>query len=197
MKVHKHSSNSIPIVIGFCLLLIGVVQIGALWTIARTIAPSLLITGTIEEVQPAKFSPQIYQLEIVNDRIQLVPEPVYTTATSPQLALKQAIDQLFTYSLINPTTTIPQGTELLDLQIDNKDIFLNLSGEFATGGGSSSMTYRVAQVLYTATSIEPQASVFLSIEGTPLDENYPLGGEGLLLEYPLTRQQFNRDFLQE
>lgn len=198
MKVDKCSSNSIPIVIGFSLLLIGVVQIGALWTIARTIVPSLLRTSTIEEVQPAKFSPQIYQLEIVNNRIQLVPEPVYTTTTSPQLALKLAIEKLFTYSaIVDPTTAIPQGTKLLDLQVENKNIFLNLSSEFATGGGSSSMTYRVAQVLYTVTSIEPHTSVFLSIEGTPLDENYPLGGEGLLLEYPLTRQQFNRDFLQE
>jgi spore germination protein GerM len=59
------------------------------------------------------------------------------------------------------------------------------------------MIYRVAQILYTATSINPQAPVFLSIAGKPLNDNYPLGGEGLTLEYPLTRQQFNQDFLTE
>lgn len=59
------------------------------------------------------------------------------------------------------------------------------------------MIYRVAQILYTATSIDSQIPVFLSIEGRPLDRNYPLGGEGLLLEYPLTRQQFHQDFLTE
>jgi spore germination protein GerM len=59
------------------------------------------------------------------------------------------------------------------------------------------MIYRVAQVLYTATSIDPQTPVFLSIEGQPLNDNYPLGGERLTLEYPMTRQQFNREFLAE
>ena len=62
------------------------------------------------------------------------------------------------------------------------------------GGGSSSMIYRVAQVLYTATSIDPEASVFLSIEGQPLNENYPLGGEGLLLDYPLNRKNLQQNF---
>ncbi len=57
------------------------------------------------------------------------------------------------------------------------------------------MIYRVAQVLYTATSIDHEALVYLSIEGIPINEKYPLGGEGLLLRYPLTRLQFNQDFL--
>lgn len=57
------------------------------------------------------------------------------------------------------------------------------------------MIYRVAQVLYTATSIDSQAPVFLSIAGKPLNDYYLLGGEGLLLEYPLTRQKFDKEFL--
>lgn len=162
------------------------------------IVPSLLRTPTLEEVQPAKFSPQIYQLEVVDNRIRLIPKPIYTTVTSPQIALQQAVDELFDRSsLLDPATAISHGMRLLKLQVNDRSIFLNLSGEFAQGGGSSSTIYRVEQVLYTATSIDPQASVFLSIEGKALDENYPLGGEGLLLEYPLTRQQFNRDFLRE
>jgi len=198
MKVHNRSPNLILIIIGLSLLLIGATQITALWTLARIIAPSLLETSVVEEVKPAKFSPQIYQLKIVNNRIRLIPVPIHTTATSPQIALKQAVDELFARSsILDPATAIPQGTRLLSLQVNDEGIFLNLSGEFAQGSGSSSTIYRVKQVLYTATSIDPQSSVFLSIEGKPLDENYPLGGEGLLLEYPLTRQQFNRDFLEE
>lgn len=198
MKVHNRSPNSIPIVIGLSLLLIGSIQMTVLWTLAKTIAPSLLKTSALEEVQPAKFSPQIYQLEIVDNRIRLIPKPIHTTATSPQVVLKQTINKLFSdFSVIDPTTTIPRGTRLLDLQLNDKGILLNLSHEFAKGGGSSSMIYRVGQVLFTATSIDPQASVYLSIEGKPLDENYPLGGEGLLLDYPLTRKQFNQDFLPE
>jgi len=45
------------------------------------------------------------------------------------------------------------------------------------------MSSRVAQVLYTATSLQPNAKVWIDIEGKPLEV---LGGEGLLLEQPLT-----------
>jgi spore germination protein GerM len=72
-----------------------------------------------------------------------------------------------------------------------------LSHEFGQGGGSSSTIYRVAQVLYTATSMDTQAPVFLSIDGQPLNEKNSLGGEGLILEYPLTRQTFDNNFLNE
>ena len=196
MKVHNRSPNSIPIIIGLSLLLIGVTQISALWTLARIIVPNVLKTPVTEEVQPAKFSPQIYQLEIVDNRIRLIPKSIQTTATSPQIALEQAINKLFAPSpIVGFTTTIPQGTQLLNLQVNDEGVFLNLSDEFTKGGGSSSMIYRVGQVIYTATSIDSQAPVFLSIEGKPLDENYPLGGEGLLLDYPLTREQFNQNFL--
>ena len=56
------------------------------------------------------------------------------------------------------------------------------------------MIYRVAQVLYTASSIEEEANVYLSIEGELLNEENPLGGEGLILAEPLTRQTFFEDF---
>jgi spore germination protein GerM len=52
----------------------------------------------------------------------------------------------------------------------------------------------VGQVLYTATSIDPNAKVWLSVGGKPLDT---LGGEGLLLEQPMTRDRFKQDFPQQ
>ena len=91
-------------------------------------------------------------------------------------------------------TAIPAGTRLLSLEVLPQGIYIDLSDDFAQGGGSSSMTTRVAQILYTATSLEPEAGVFLSVEGQPLDENSPLGGEGLVLAQPLTRAQFVKDF---
>ena len=196
MKVHNRSPNPTPVIIGITLFIIGVVQITALWALTRGIIPSLTKAPSLIEVQPAKFKPQIYQLEIVNNRIQLTPKTIDTAAVSPQIALADAFDQLLSQSpAFESTTTIPQSTRLLDLNISEHGIYVNLSSEFTQGGGSSSMIYRVAQVLYTATSINPQESVFLSVEGIPLNEDYPLGGEGLLLEYPLTRQQFTQDFL--
>jgi spore germination protein GerM len=68
---------------------------------------------------------------------------------------------------------------------------VDLSQEFTAGGGSASMTGRVAQILYTATSINPNTNVWIDVEGKRLEV---LGGEGLVLDQPLTRQNFEKNF---
>ena len=196
MKVHRKSLPT-PMIIGLSLLCIGAAQIIALWGLTRAIYSSLTESesSSIVKVQPALYFPQFYGLEIVGDRLTLVSKAIYTRAASPEIALRDALTQLFSQSSDSELiTTIPRSTRLLDLQLKNQDIYIDLSPEFALGGGSSSMIYRVAQVLYTATSIDPEASVFLSIEGQPLNENYPLGGEGLLLDYPLNRENLQQNF---
>ena len=198
MKAHDRSPVATPILIVLSLLTIGAGYITALWVLTRVVLPTSFDSPAIEEVQPAKFSPQIYQLEIVDSRIQLIPKTIDTAATSPKLALTEALEKLLAQnSIFAPTTTIPDQTRLLNLDISQEGVYVDLSQEFAQGGGSSSMIYRVAQIIYTATSIDSQTPVFLSIEGRPLNDDYPLGGEGLTLEYPMTRQRFDREFLAE
>lgn len=198
MKTHNRTPVATPILVGLSLMLIGTAYITALRVLTKAILPISTKSPAVEEVQPAKFSPQVYQLEIVNNQIQLTPKTIFTAATSHKLALTEALEKLLAQSpAFDPTTTIPAQTRLLNLDISNDGVYVDLSQEFAQGGGSSSMIYRVAQVIYTATSIDSQAPVYLSIEGRPLNDDYPLGGEGLTLEYPMTRQQFNREFLAE
>ncbi|MGL5077086.1 MAG: GerMN domain-containing protein [Waterburya sp.] len=197
MKVRNKSPDFTPTVIGLSLLLIGLAQVTTIWTIKKAIIPTVNELTSIE-VQPAKFSPQLYWLKIVDNRIQLASRSTHTTATSSEQALKDAFTQLLARpNNFDLVTTIPRQTRLLNLHTTENGIYVNLSQEFTQGGGSSSMIYRVAQVLYTATSIDPQVPVFISIAGQPLNQNYPLGGEGLLLDYPLTRQQFAQEFLAE
>lgn len=136
---------------------------------------------------------QVYWLQLSGSTIDLAPSPVTVkTSDNPNTALSAAIDEL----LAGPknakvATTIPSETKLRSLTVKNDGIHIDLSKDFTQGGGSTSMTGRLGQVLYTATSLNPGAKVWLSVEGKPLET---LGGEGLMLDQPLTRESFKRDF---
>jgi spore germination protein GerM len=142
---------------------------------------------------PAEQTVQIYWLKNVENRIELTPSPAtLKTTAQPNDILKAAFEQMLQGSP-DPTlaSTIPQGTKLRSLEVKSDGIHVDLSQEFTTGGGSASMTGRVGQVIYTATTLDPKAQVWISVEGKPLDV---LGGEGLLLDQPTTRESFGKNF---
>jgi len=76
------------------------------------------------------------------------------------------------------TSAVPSGTRLLGLSIDGTTARVDLSAQFATGGGSLSMQARVAQIVYTLTQFRTIRTVAFMLEGSALDA---LGGEGLML----------------
>jgi germination protein M len=82
------------------------------------------------------------------------------------------------------STTVPAGTELLGLSIVDEVATVDLTEDFATGGGSLSMTGRVAQVVYTLTQFPTVSGVLFEIEGEPVTS---LGGEGVEIGKPQTR----------
>lgn len=142
---------------------------------------------------PAEKALQVYWLKNADNHIELVTRPVKVSSTADEnRALKVALEQLLAGpSSSEIATTIPDDTRLRSLSVRKDGIHIDLSQQFKTGGGSASMTGRVAQVLYTATSLNPDAQVWLSIEGKPLET---LGGEGLMLDQPVTRKRFEQDF---
>lgn len=86
------------------------------------------------------------------------------------------------------TTQVPQGTEILDFKIDESGLAtVDLSSSFESGGGSLSMSARLAQVVFTATQEPVVTGVELLIDGERLEA---LGGEGLLVEHPTSRTDF-------
>lgn len=85
------------------------------------------------------------------------------------------------------SSTIPDGTELLGLTVDDGVATVDLSAEFGSGGGSASMMGRVAQVVFTLTQFPTVDSVLFELEGEPVTA---LGGEGLLLTEPQTRDDW-------
>jgi spore germination protein GerM len=136
---------------------------------------------------------QVYWLKPSDTKIQLAPRAVKFSASGGTTGLLEAaIGQLLAGStMADETTTIPANTQLRSLSVKSDGIHVDLSKEFTSGGGSTSMTGRLAQILYTATSLNPTAAVWFSVEGKPLET---LGGEGLVLDQPLTRQRFEQDF---
>jgi spore germination protein GerM len=143
--------------------------------------------------QPGKEeTANIYWLKPTETSFELVPRPIKIAAAQPSQALEAAFETL----LAGPTegtdsTTIPQGTKLLGLKADNNEVHVNLSEDFTSGGGSASMVGRVGQVVYTATSLNPNAKVYIEVNGKPLEV---LGGEGVEIEQPLTRKSFNENY---
>jgi hypothetical protein len=88
-------------------------------------------------------------------------------------------------------TTIPEGTELLGLTIDDGIARADLTSEFESGGGTLSMQARLAQVVFTLTQFPTVDGVVFSLDGEPIDV---LGGEGIIIDHPLTRRDY-ADFL--
>ena len=87
-------------------------------------------------------------------------------------------------------TTMPAGTRLLKLGIADGTATVDLSREFGSGGGTLSMTSRVAEVVYTLTGFPTVRFVRFLMEGEPVDA---LGGEGVVLAEPQRRRDW-RDF---
>ncbi|MFP4219967.1 MAG: GerMN domain-containing protein [Phormidium sp.] len=136
--------------------------------------------------------PEIYLLQDTGTDFELSAMPITVDETDnvlssndPELMLTEAFRQLLAMSDSSPAlTAIPPETQLNDLEITDSGVRVDLSAEFTRGGGSASMIGRLDQVVYTATSLDPEAEVWLSVEGEPLEL---LGGEGLEVPQPVSR----------
>ena len=85
------------------------------------------------------------------------------------------------------SSTVPDGTTVRSIDVAGGTAAVDLSAEFESGGGSLSMQARLAQVVYTLTQFPTVDEVELLIEGVPVEA---LGGEGVLIDGPLTRADF-------
>lgn len=84
-------------------------------------------------------------------------------------------------------SSIPAGTSLLDLGIDSGVATVDLSGEFAGGGGSLSTATRLAELVFTLTQFPDVTGVELEVAGEAVTE---FGSEGVIISHPMTRTDF-------
>lgn len=124
---------------------------------------------------------------------EIVTEPVVRPMPSPKpktsrAALHYALSEL----LEGPSpeeqdqgyfSEIPPGTKLLSVKESPARIDIDLSQEFASGGGSNSMSQRLQEVVKTVASVPQKKPVYLKLEGKQLEV---LGGEGVMVQEPIT-----------
>ncbi|NJR64735.1 MAG: spore germination protein [Leptolyngbyaceae cyanobacterium CRU_2_3] len=173
---------------------------GVAWWAWQTTAPIAPLPAPVTSQPSTPASPQalvektvqIYWLKSVGNQVQLAATPVNLKAEQPNDLLKGALEQVLDQP-VDPTlaSAIPINTTLRNLEVKSDGIHIDLSPEFMAGGGSTAMMGRLGQVIYTATTLDPTAKVWISVEGKPLEV---LGGEGLLVEQPMTRDRFQQDF---
>ena len=136
----------------------------------------------------------IYWLTTDGNEIEVAANSITVAeAEQPDAMLKSAFQNL----LAGPkdgdkySSTIPEGTKLNSLEVRSDGVFVNLSEDFTSGGGTASMTARLGQIIYTASSLDPNAKIWISVDGKPLEV---LGGEGLIVDQPMTRRDFEQNF---
>jgi spore germination protein GerM len=161
---------------------------------------------SVEGVKPQPIIPniaqkentvKIWRLDDDGKKTFLVPQERQVPQESskdPDVLVKRPLSSLLA-SAGKPdgklTSTIPVGTKLLSANVKPDGIHIDLSKEFTKGYGATSMIGRLGQVIYTATSQNPDAPVWISVEGKPLET---LGDVGAEIRQPITRQQYDQDF---
>jgi len=82
-------------------------------------------------------------------------------------------------------TEVPAESRLLGVEVEDGVATGDLAPAFAAGGATASVRRRVQQIVHTATACAGIVSVRLRLGGIPV---VTLGGGGLLVAGPLTRQ---------
>jgi germination protein M len=143
-------------------------------------------TGTETQPPAARVSYQVWFADAEGLFVTYRSEPstprVGTAALEALLEGPDSFEQ--DYGL---TSAIPDGTQLLGLTIEDSVARVDLTSEFESGGGSASMQTRLAQVVYTITQFPTVKGVVFSLDGEPIDV---LGGEGVVIDHPLTRRDY-------
>ncbi|MFZ0493770.1 MAG: GerMN domain-containing protein [Acidimicrobiia bacterium] len=134
-------------------------------------------TGTVN--RPGPFLIPVVR-EAVRDDLESTLAALFAGPTADETQMVPAM-----------SSAIPEGTQLLGTDVAGGVATVDVSEDFASGGGSFSMMARLAQVVYTATRFDGVDSVLFELDGAPVTT---FSGEGIVLNGPQTRDGY-LDFL--
>jgi germination protein M len=146
--------------------------------------PTETNSGTVVETGSSSASGVLYQVWLVRGESLFVTwreregtPRVGTAAMEDLLAGPTPLE-----ARAGVTTVIPVGTRLLGLTITKGVATVDLSSEFESGGGSASMSARLAQVACTLDQFDTVKGVSFELDGRPVDV---FSGEGIVLDHPV------------
>ena len=87
------------------------------------------------------------------------------------------------------STAIPVGSKILGVNVDttSRIATVDLSADFESGGGTLSMSLRLAQMVFTLTQFDGIQKVQFALDGKPVTV---FGGEGIMLDHPVGRADY-------
>ncbi|MGD1852316.1 MAG: GerMN domain-containing protein [Cyanophyceae cyanobacterium] len=135
----------------------------------------------------------VYWLKDTGRSLELTPLSTKVYAPDrPEDILMAALAQLFSQPPAQDVgNAVPLETKILSVAVKKDGVHVDVSEGFIAGGGAASMMGRLGQLIFTATTLNPNAPVWISVAGEPLTI---LGGEGIEVMQPMTRQQFSENF---
>lgn len=171
MKRRKQKKNTLPLFL--IVLAVALVAAGGffLWTMNKP-APAV----------------RVYFFR--GDRLVAVERPLAANETPLQKAASALLEGPDpTEKLQGMTTQLPAGVILLSLKVEKGTAILNFDRKLeAYGGGSTRLEGMIAQIVYTVTEIPGIEKAWVWLEGK---KEVVLGGEGLVLDHPLGRNDIS------
>jgi spore germination protein GerM len=118
--------------------------------------------------------------------------PVSRPLLNEQAPLKTALQELLKgpnaqEQLRGFSTQIPKEVALLDCRLSGGVAILNFNRQLENyGGGSARLKGLLRQIVFTATALPNVGQAWLWVEG---EQEVVLGGEGFILDRPLSRRE--------
>jgi hypothetical protein len=156
------------------------VSLGKPGTTAITTAPEH--TGSV----PTQLSLEVWfsrDKGLVAVRRQHAPTQLVATAAMKALLAGPTGDE----RSAGLTSAVPTGTRLLGIGIRNGVATVDLTSEYQSGGGATSMQTRLGQVVYTLTQFPTVQKVRFRLDGSPVNV---FSSEGIVLDHPVARSDY-------
>lgn len=159
-----------------------------LFAVAITILVVAVATGAYFWALTQQKQPSVKVYFYKGDKLFAVERPL----NAGDAPLQKAIEELLAgpspdEKLEGITTQLPAGTRVLHMRARDKVAIIDFNRKLeAYGGGSARLEGMIAQIVYTATEVPGIEKAWIWMEG---EKEVVLGGEGLVLDKPLSRRE--------